>query len=381
MLEKYRKNVFTCSRCGACRQVNGRTVCPIYAHSSGFESDYTRGKIRIAQGMLEKKFEISGAVIDKIFQCTMCGNCLNYCFVPQELNPIEVFRAMRAEITERGYKLPNGLGNSTKIGTDPKKKISTEWITPGIKISKKADTAYFPGCITSIKYPKVAQSFAKILNKVGIEFTVPSETWCCGDMLFLTGQFRLAEEIAKHNVETLTQLGIWRLVLTCAGGYRAFKQEYPKIFEMDFEVLHSSELLARLVEKGKLKFKRSFREIVKRGVREKVTYQDPCELGRYCGVYEPPRRIITNIPRVELVEMKINREHAWCCGGGAGVKLAYPNLALEIAEDILNQAEDVGANTVITCCPNCMWGLKDAIEKTAAKLKVADLNEFLVNRI
>jgi Fe-S oxidoreductase len=152
-----------------------------------------------------------------------------------------------------------------------------------------------------------------------------------------------------------------RVVVSCAGCYRTFWEDYPQLVG-EVDVVHISQLLEELLEDGKLQLDRE---------DWKVTYHDPCHLGRHLGEYEAPRRVIRE--KAELVEMDKNQERARCCGSGGGVKSAYPELSQGMAERRMLDAEKTGAELLVTCCPFCVLNLE-----SGGKMRVLDLTEFLL---
>ncbi len=139
---------------------------------------------------------------------------------------------------------------------------------------------------------------------------------------------------------------------------------------MNFEVLHTVEYLAQLIQEGKIKFTRK--------LPLKVTYHDPCHLGRHLspGIYDSPREILRRIPGIELVEMERNRENAWCCGAGAGVKQANPDLALWSANERIKEAKDTGATALVTSCGWCEQNFKNASKEFGQEIQILDVAEL-----
>ena len=247
-----------------------------------------------------------------------------------------------------------------------------------LEVRKKAEVAYFVGCLSSFmgRLAGIPSSMTRIMDHAGVDFTVlESKEWCCGNPLFLAGVPELTEQIVKHNVSTLQELHIKTLVVTCAGCYRAWKQEYPEVLREDFgfEVLHSSEFLARLIDDDKLKFKGSLKGV--------ITYHDPCEIGRYCNIYEAPRKVLENIPNVRFVELFKTRRECTCCGGGGLLKAISPDLALEIAFQKLDEVIDTGANIVTSGCPACKLNIGDAILERKSALEMVDITEIVARAL
>jgi Fe-S oxidoreductase len=146
--------------------------------------------------------------------------------------------------------------------------------------------------------------------------------------------------------------------------------EYPRILgePLGFEVLHASELLANLIDEGKVEL---------HAVEQKVTYHDPCDLGRTSGIYEAPRRIIQAIPGIQFAEMADNREMSLCCGGGGDAEMADPELTAAVAKRRIQQAQDTGAGVVLSACQQCNRTLAEAARKNRIRMRAMDLTELV----
>jgi Fe-S oxidoreductase len=174
---------------------------------------------------------------------------------------------------------------------------------------------------------------------------------------------------AEHNIEAYNNAGVSKVIVSCADGYSHLKLLYPKANKkMNFEVWHMVEYLDQLVKTGQIKFNKK--------VPMKVTYHDPCHLGRHAGIYEPPRNILQSIPGVELIEMERSREYSWCCGAGAGVKQAYADLSLWTAKERIKEAIETGATALVTSCPWCEKNFKEAVEESGEKIEIYDIAEI-----
>jgi heterodisulfide reductase subunit D len=382
-LEKYRSHVYTCARCGVCREKYDRLtrkVCVVREHTAGFEPYYARGKIAIARAILEGELNYSEPIAEALTYCITCGSCMEACGAtdPQtgksNLDTVKIVEAMRADIANLGLtvKAHRMLFDRVK---DPEKrnpynepkKERLKW-AEGLNIPANADVMFFVGCTPSYRRQEMALATAKVLKGAGIEFGIHQDEWCCGSPLLRTGFRKLAEEMANHNVETLKDAK--KVVISCAGCYKTFKVDYPEIIgKLPFEVLHTTELLNSLIQAGKLKLNGEVKKI--------VTYHDPCHLGRHAKVYEPPRNVLKAIPGIEFREMYPTRANAWCCGAGGGFKIAHPEVAVEIASDRIGHAQEVSAEAIATPCPFCKTNLLDAVNKTGAKLDVYDVIELV----
>jgi len=190
---------------------------------------------------------------------------------------------------------------------------------------------------------------------------------CCGTHFLWDGETRMARAWAARLSRAIREAGAKRVLVSCADCYRSLKVDYPALLgETSFEVLHVSEFLASLVREKRISFKNP--------ITAKVTYHDPCRLGRLGGgVYEPPREVLRAIPGLELVEMPRRKRWAWCCGsGGLVVRSAFPDFARWTASQRLAEAKSV-AGTLVTACAHCMASFEDADQAHPPGLKIYDL--------
>lgn len=389
-LEKYRKGVTRCIRCGVCRSKYNWDdkvfrVCPAGEHSAGFWTNFSVGRVGVALEILEGNLPLSDAPVEAIYECLLCGNCRQVCgaldlttFKPLIDHPA-IVKAMRADLFAAGVEVPEGVNmfgeaierRHNVFGAPVEERA--DWLLPEIKVETDADTVFFPGCLAAYRVPEIAQATAKILNKAGIKFSIlGEEEYCCGDPLIMTGQLLLAREVARHNFEHLKDK---RVITSCAGCYRCFKEEYPKLMGEEFKlnIVHTVELLAEFIEAGKIKFKGG----TKGKKKEKVTYHDPCELGREMGLYDQPRQVIQGIPGIELVEMERNRGNTWCCGGGGGLKGVNYDMSVEIGGDKVEEALATGAKRIVSACPSCKININDAIRAVGTELRAIDITELV----
>lgn len=219
----------------------------------------------------------------------------------------------------------------------------------------------------------------KILQVAGIEVAISKDEWCCGSIGLRIGKSGV--EIIRHNVQLLNNMGAKTVFTACAGCYRTLKKDYPEILgeELSFEVKHITEILIDLLNKNQIPFKPD------EGEKLKVTYHDPCHLGRHMNLYEIPRDVLIKIPNLELIEMKRNRNHAWCCGAGGGVKSQYPDMAKDISKERIKEAIEAGADILTTSCPFCIGNLKDAYDELEQEVKekiiLVDIIDLIASKI
>jgi len=414
-LKDYEKVMSSCVRCSNCKfipalQVKSQrfsTVCPaierynFHAYSGG-------GKMIIALSLLKGRVRYSDELVKVIYRCTLCGGCDVSCKYFFDLEPLEVISELRVHCVESGAgPMPQHRRwiasieqNHNPYGEPHEERFS--WMPRGVNPRDSSETVYFAGCTPSYRRDEIARATVKILDAVGFDYMVLGEDeYCCGSPMFRVGARKQALKLMQRNVETLKKAGVKRIVTSCAGCYSMFKVEYPRYLNTDFEVLHVSELLDAMVRSGELEFSKD--------VPLRVTYHDPCHLGRNSepyipwegelvkvaslvyipvppkpvrqgakGVYEPPRNVLRSIPRLELVEMERVREYAYCCGAGGGVKSAFPDFALWTAGRRIEEAKATGAEALVSCCPFCATNFKDALKERGEKMGYYDLTELVL---
>jgi Fe-S oxidoreductase len=348
------------------------------------ESYFASGKMLIARGIVNGILDLDDDDIrDRLYACTGCLSCEQQCGVYHHQHIFEIVRELRTEAVTQGALNPaymvmiESLKKDDNVFSKPKAERGN-WVKD-LKIpeaaKEKVDTAYHVGCLLSFdpELWEVPRSVIALLKAAGVEAGIMgAEESCCGGRAYEIGYKGEFTKYAEHFLETFNSLGVRRVVTSCSDGYSTFKNLYPKVgIEMSFKAMHLVEYLDELMQNGKLKFKRA--------VPLKVTYHDPCHLGRHLGesgVYEAPRRILAGLLGLELVEMERNRENAWCCGAGAGVSQADPDLALWTAHERLKEASATGAEALITACPWCERNFKDAAKEYGENIQIYDIAEL-----
>jgi heterodisulfide reductase subunit D len=377
--------MYTCPKCKICTanlhpgEEGFLKLCPAYTRY-GFFAYSGGGKCYLAQGLLEGALEPDEELAEVLYHCTLCRSCAEQCATDQD--PTEIARLVRREVVEKMGGPPGDaqvVVKSTVNYRNPyqqPKAMRYRW-AKGLDIKdaskEKVDTLYFVGC-TAAMIPErthFALNTVKLLEAAGESFgTLGKNEICCGATSYNLGAADVFKDIASENIDMLNGLGVEKVLTSCSGCYSVMKNEYPKIKRRNFEVLHVVEYLDRLIQEGKLKPAKS--------LDLKVTYHDPCHLGRYSDLFDAPRRILEALPGVELVEMPRSREKSWCCGAGAGVKTTYPDFAAWIGEERVNEAKETGADALVTACPFCEGNLSDVIEATAAGMDIYDITDLVL---
>ena len=351
---KLEKEMLTCTLCGFCK-----SVCP-YFEDNQWDPSVARGKVILAYGLSRGEIPADDSVIERLYQCTTCKDCERRC--PSNIQVVEIVEAARADLVEAGCALPAHKRIVKNIKKTKNPYGEKQKVDLGADV-KPADIGYFVGCTARYRMPEVATHTISILRKLGVDFTLVDEV-CCGSTLKRTGQDdELTKGLMMANIEAVKRLGIKKLLFTCAGCLKMFREEYPKHVKVDFETEHLVEFLAKL-------------DLKLRPLKRKITYHDPCHIGRHLKVYDAPRIVIKMIPGATFVEMKENKESARCCGGGGGVRSADPAAAQRIASRRVIAASEV-ADLLVTSCPFCVTNLRFGNELVKASTEIRDIAEVV----
>ncbi|MCS3922958.1 (Fe-S)-binding protein [Methanosalsum natronophilum] len=374
-----------CTRCGQCDE-----WCPTY-EGSGYEPGISpRFKVRRWKEYIDRSFGFRAQLFgpkeftdeelqqfnDDLYHCTTCGRCATNC--ESGMNLVELWESLRANLVKRGNGPVGKQGLFPKLIGEYKnpymkdQEARLDWVPKDVEIEDKAEIVYYTGCTAGYNQLAVAIGTARILNKLGIKFTMLGEDeWCCGSALIRTGQAHIDDnpkKLARHNVDAIVEKGAKRVVMACSGCFRAATIDWPRQLgeELPFEVLHMTEFLAELIDEGKINWEKS--------IDKKVTYHDPCHLGRHIGVFEAPRKVLSDIPGIELVEMNEVKDKQRCCGAGGGVKAGLPDLALSVGTARVKDALEVNADILSSACPFCKRNLSDGRDElNASDLEVEDV--------
>ncbi|KKH46551.1 (Fe-S)-binding protein [Methanosarcina sp. 1.H.A.2.2] len=344
IVEKHREK---CTQCGQCLE-----VCPRYDDLSLLDLLY---------GYLDGTTGIDPA---SLLHCLTCGLCAEAC--PEGLGLKMLISPARQK-----WVSENGLTDRQTMA-DPEaennifKKVGEMDEIPAY-IDSPGSVVYFPGCAGTYINKNMAQAVVALLEKAGVDYTVLSGLeYCCGAVSAGAGNPGPIRRHGQQNIDEVRKRGAKILLTSCPGCFKAFKEIYPKMFgEMDFEVLHVSQYLERLLKEGKLTPETT--------LKHRVFYHDPCHLTRGMGVYREARNVLENIPGTELANK--TPEGSACCGFGGGVRVNYPSESISVASDRFRAAEKLGCGIIITNCGGCMQNLVEAGKDE--KIKIFDLAEYL----
>ncbi len=366
----FRELAEKCLRCGLCT-----IVCPVYLVEAD-EYKAPRGRNLLANQLSRKK-DFNKELAEKFYACTMCMNCKVSC--PAGVRIAEIIESVRERLVKEGY-LPEifepFLKKIAQYGNpfEPNEERSL-WVdflknVPDHKYEKKkARVVYFVGCVAAF-FPlvqKIPQVFVHILERSNVDFTIlGGEEWCCGFPLIQMGVPEKMKELLEHNQEKVEEVGAESMVFACPSCYHTWKEKY----NTNAELLHSTQFMERLIDEGKISFNNGF--------HKRVTYHDPCDLGRNSGIYDPPRDILRQIPGLKLVELKHNRQSSVCCGGGGDLEMTDPELSAAIAQKKIEEIQNTGAEVVVTSCQQCIRTISGYARKREIDLKVMDITEVVL---
>jgi Fe-S oxidoreductase len=212
---------------------------------------------------------------------------------------------------------------------------------------------------------------ANILNAAGVDFGILGEKEnCCGESIRKTGDEELFRRLAKENIKTFIDHGVKNILVSSPHCYHTFKNEYPQ-FMVNFDVVHITQYLFQLMNEGKLEFKTPY--------EKKITYHDPCYLGRHNGIFDEPRALLENVPGLELSEMPDCRIDSLCCGGGGGRVWMETQKGERFGDIRIQQAMDLGAELLVTCCPYCITMFEDSRVTMGVdeQIEIKDITEIL----
>jgi Fe-S oxidoreductase len=392
-----------CSNCLGCKWIPFDKIksqrfgenCPSVCFYN-FNTYSARGKFQLGQAILDGETAYTEQILEAVQNCTSCGACDVSCKICRyNLEPLEHNIALKADAIQKGNILPSqaalieSLKKEQTLLRDMKKNDRTNWLK-GLKVknvlSEKAEILFFPGCKYSYDKELMdkAACIVSLLQKHGADLGVLGDAdMCCAARVYQMGFEQEFEQRAKANIALIVKSGVKIIVTPCGDCYHGFKRLYAKL-GLKVDVLHITECLDRLISEEKLKFTKP--------VKIKVTYHDPCHLGRQGepfvpwegkekkirkqihtwaparprynginGVYSAPRNILKAIPGIQLVEMERIREYSWCCGAGGGCSETAAEFSSWTANERMEEAKSTGAEAVVSACPWCERNFKNVL--------------------
>ncbi|MFP4036343.1 MAG: FAD-binding and (Fe-S)-binding domain-containing protein [Desulfobacteraceae bacterium] len=373
--EEVDNEILACIHCGFCR-----LGCPTFSVTQR-ESRNARGRNALAFYLLNGTAKMDKDMAEAFYTCTTCQACTYFC--PAQIKVDEIVEGARRKLYEAGLAPGSILsvrenilktGNVYAAAREERIEIYPQALKEKAlagELKKKAETLLFMGCVPSYLDMKMVPSLLKPLDAAGVDYTTLAvEENCCGFPIYLMGSDEF-EDHAVRLMERIRETGAKELVTPCAGCYKTFRKLYPRLGDMGVKVYHSVHYLDRLLSEGRLSLKGE--------MSKKVTYHDPCDLGRTFKIFDEPRSVLQAIPGIEFVEMKLNRLQARCCGGGGGLQAKDPDMAAEMAALRVRDALAVGAEVIVSGCAACKDNLRKGSKRIPkqerGKIKIMDITE------
>lgn len=417
MLNELDDLLVNCMKCGLCQG-----VCPVFSETHN-ESDVTRGKIYMLEGLAKQMISDAKGVKTRIEKCLLCGTCAANC--PSGVSAIEIFVLARSIMTNfiglsavkkaifRGMVSNPRLFNAV---LDLSKKFQGLFISPANKpmgtycsgaltsfigdrhfaplakqpfhkVQKKLTrekqsseitVTYFPGCVVDKIYPRVAEASLKVLHSHNIKVSVPDVQVCCGIPALASGEGKTFNNLFEQNIKQFKEVESDYILTPCATCTSTLKKIWPMVTKnQDAESLQEAQMVADKtldVSEFLVDVLRVSPPALSSGKGKRVTYHDPCHLGKSLGIINQPRELMKNHANLELVEMK---DANVCCGNGGSFNLQHYELSSAIGDKKCDNIEATEAEIVATSCPACMMQLTDLLSKRNKSIEVKHVMELL----
>jgi Fe-S oxidoreductase len=334
----------------------------------------------LLRAWLEGEISASAQLAEIFYACASCGNCKEHCLMNFREDMVDILTAARRELVEQGWAPPavrdffkniHTSGNPYKQPQDER----GEWARDlDLKPYDGQEYLFYVGCLGSYdeRGKQIARTAASVLVKAGFDIGILGDRERCdGNDVKVMGEEGLFQLLAKENIATFNETGVRKIITLSPHSYNVFKKEYPSL-NGDFTVIHYTQALAEALDKGSVSFG---------DLSSRVTYQDPCYLGRHNQEYDAPRKILSAIPGLSFMEMEKSSQNSGCCGGGGG------NVFTDIlgggpdspARVRVREAAAVGAQILAVACPGCARMLDDAVkaeEDLVEQIRVMDISEI-----
>jgi len=378
-MPRIQQELTACLQCGYCI-----SVCEAHDQTP-WESVTPRGKIYylnqlMGAGPIDKllgrEISLNPYFVDAMYKCTGCGSCEVVCHANIPL--VEFWETIRKWMVDEGVgPMSAHKGMAKKVGDvhnpygEPPSKRG-DWWPAEVEKSATPDVLFFAGCTGAYRQQSLPQTGVRVLDRAGVKInTLGVDEWCCSSPLLRTGTHKYSLECVEKTVEGADGMGAKDMVMTCSGCYKTVSTDFGKFYAKTGQnVYHLSQYVEKLISEKKLPINHEF--------KAKITYHDPCHMGRHMGVYDAPRNVLKKIKGIELIEMDRSRENSRCCGAGGGYKSQYNDLAVNVAAERIKDAEATGAEILVTCCPFCVVNLTQGAKQANSKIKVMDLSEILL---
>ncbi|MFQ5872123.1 MAG: (Fe-S)-binding protein, partial [Candidatus Geothermarchaeales archaeon] len=374
-----------CTNCGRCE-----AACPAWAAGTPLSPRLVVQDLKsevenvyLSNGGTSPILDSDIVTEDQTWACTYCGACTQAC--PVAINPVQYLTEFRRHLTFEGKldktkneTLTHLSTHSNPYGLTPTKRqeLTEELGVPTLKENRDVEYLYWIGCVATYddRSIEIAKAVVKILKTAGVSFGVlGAEERCTGDPARRFGEEARFQELASENIDTFKKYSVKKILTHCPHCFNTFKNEYPDLGG-DFEVIHHSQLIRNLLEKGRISLKETVGH---------ATLHDACYMGRFNQVYDAPREVLRAIPGLELVEMDRTKEKSFCCGAG-GCNYWYDVPQEERVSVIrTKEAGETRADLLAVECPFCLPTLEDGakIEGLDETMKVKDISEIVAEAL
>jgi len=371
-----KRGLYQCLECGKCtsscpRRLAGKEYSP-----------------RLLAHKVVTEREDEGFIDHAVWECLTCGMCAERC--PSGVDFSHFILEMRALLAEtkglKGYRTHDGAIHSwMRMMTSPGlRQNRLDWVDDRIQVSSKGEVAFFAGCapyfdvfFSGIEVNTLAsvKDSIRLLNFLDIKPVLLPDERCCGHDLLWTGDTENFEKLSRLNYQSFREAGVKEVIVSCPECFHVFQEQMPRVIPgFDLKVTLLVDLLQQEMHKGGLTF---------RPLAKKVTFQDPCRLGRMANRYSGPRQLLNLIPGMNLLEMENSGRSALCCGNSGFINCDAYSKQIQVQR--LKEAQATGAGLLITACPKCMihltCTLRDRLRKGTIELEVRDLLSVLADQI
>jgi len=384
---KQRLDLYSCTECGRCQSVcpawnTGKPLSPKLIVMNLRDHLFEQGPRILAGTKDDQPVPLNPNVIEDeaIWDCTTCGACMREC--PVDIEHVDHIVDMRRNLVMAESRFPAEAGTllrSLEGSANPwgqPQSTRADWAAGlGVRVLQEGAPApeylYWVGCAGSFddRARRISQAVARVLQKAAIPFAIlgPREA-CTGDPARRIGNEYLFQELAKRNIETLNGAGVKTVIANCPHCFNTLRNEYPDLGGR-YEVIHHTQLFARLVREGRLRPDRE--------VNELLAYHDPCYLGRHNDVYDEPRSVLEAIPGLRTTELPRHRERGFCCGAGGSRMWLEERIGKRVNMERTEEARSTGADTLGVACPYCLIMLDDGAKASGDALRVEDVAQLV----
>jgi heterodisulfide reductase subunit D len=379
-----------CTQCGECLK-----HCPVQ-QVTGKPEISPPEKIRLFRKLIQETDSLKSRVFGEgdidpklfedltnaLYECTVCGACGQSC--PVGLFNQRLWPVLRKEMVKRGLGPIGPQANMPKVVKEtgnpyneaPEKRYSP-WFPENIEVAEKSHIAYYAGCTGAYCAHPMVRGDVLVLNAIGEPFTMlpPEDEVCCGFPLFITGQHDMMKDLTDRLVNAYQERGVKTLICSCPCCVNIMARDWPVYYgkELPFKIRHITQFVADALKTGKLK--------IRKGLKEKLIYHDPCYLSRGVGIIEEPRSILRHIPGIELLEFDRHGLDSRCCGAGGAARKVYSENAIAMGRLAIDEAVEKKADKLVLGCPACYEKVNEALEGYDKKVKIVDIMELVAGLI